>query len=89
MKYIKIVFTLRKIEVNLKFALTNLKLLIGLPVENVHRYALNLQIKPGYKKLRCITIILPDGFVILHCHKSDHLSHKTMIDTDFENNSIV
>lgn len=35
----------RKTDGHLKFALTNLKLLVGLPIENVRTYNLKFQIK--------------------------------------------
>lgn len=38
-------FMVRKTEGHLKFALTNLKLLAGLPIENVRTYNLKFQIK--------------------------------------------
>lgn len=38
-------FTVRRTEGHLKFALTNLKLLVGLTLENIHTYSLNFQNK--------------------------------------------
>lgn len=38
-------FTVRKPEGHLKSALTNFKLLVGLPRENAHTYSLNFQVE--------------------------------------------